>query len=76
MAASQVYIDGSSIIPTVTWGTSPQDVVPITGEYSYANVYSTVSMVSFECPKATEVGMGHGDASGGPRLCPRSCGAA
>lgn len=28
---TEVYIDGSSIIPTVTWGTSPQDVVPITG---------------------------------------------
>jgi len=27
----EVYIDGATIIPTVTWGTSPQDVVPITG---------------------------------------------
>jgi len=27
----EVVIDGSTIIPTVTWGTSPQDVVPITG---------------------------------------------
>lgn len=26
-----VFIDGKDIIPTVTWGTSPEDVVPITG---------------------------------------------
>ena len=26
-----VYLDGKDIIPTVTWGTSPQDVVPVTG---------------------------------------------
>lgn len=26
-----VQIDGSEIVPTVTWGTSPEDVVPITG---------------------------------------------
>ena len=27
----EVVIDAKDIIPTVTWGTSPQDVVPITG---------------------------------------------
>ncbi|PKS08822.1 hypothetical protein jhhlp_003431 [Lomentospora prolificans] len=27
-----VFIDGKDIIPTVTWGTSPEDVVPITGK--------------------------------------------
>ncbi|KAI8999895.1 3-isopropylmalate dehydratase [Hyaloraphidium curvatum] len=27
----EVEIDAASVIPTVTWGTSPQDVVPITG---------------------------------------------
>jgi 3-isopropylmalate/(R)-2-methylmalate dehydratase large subunit len=27
-----VVIDGSAIAPLVTWGTSPEDVVPITGE--------------------------------------------
>jgi 3-isopropylmalate dehydratase len=27
----EVNIDATDIIPTVTWGTSPQDVVPITG---------------------------------------------
>ncbi|KAK8080578.1 3-isopropylmalate dehydratase [Apiospora hydei] len=26
-----VQIDGSEIVPTITWGTSPEDVVPITG---------------------------------------------
>ena len=26
-----VFIDSKDIVPTVTWGTSPQDVVPITG---------------------------------------------
>ena len=26
-----VFIDAKDIVPTVTWGTSPQDVVPITG---------------------------------------------
>lgn len=28
----EVNIDAADIIPTVTWGTSPQDVVPITGK--------------------------------------------
>ena len=28
---SEVYIDAKDIPPTVSWGTSPQDVVPITG---------------------------------------------
>ena len=27
----EIFIDAKDIIPTVTWGTSPQDVVPITG---------------------------------------------
>lgn len=27
----EVYIDSKDIIPTISWGTSPQDVVPITG---------------------------------------------
>ncbi|KAF4587281.1 3-isopropylmalate dehydratase [Ophiocordyceps camponoti-floridani] len=26
-----VYIDAKDIVPTVTWGTSPEDVIPITG---------------------------------------------
>lgn len=26
-----IYIDAKDISPTVTWGTSPQDVVPVTG---------------------------------------------
>lgn len=26
-----VFIDGKDIVPTVSWGTSPEDVVPITG---------------------------------------------
>lgn len=26
-----VFIDSKDIVPTITWGTSPQDVVPITG---------------------------------------------
>src|SRR5690606_13711150 len=26
-----VFIDAKDIVPTVTWGTSPEDVVPITG---------------------------------------------
>lgn len=28
---SEVYIDAKDVAPTVSWGTSPQDVVPITG---------------------------------------------
>jgi 3-isopropylmalate dehydratase large subunit/3-isopropylmalate dehydratase small subunit len=28
---TEVFIDARDIVPTVTWGTSPQDVVPITG---------------------------------------------
>lgn len=29
---TEVYIESKEIIPTVSWGTSPQDVVPITGK--------------------------------------------
>lgn len=29
---TEVFIDSKEIIPTVSWGTSPQDVVPITGK--------------------------------------------
>ena len=29
---SEVYIDAKDIVPTVSWGNSPQDVVPITGK--------------------------------------------
>lgn len=28
----EVYIESKDIIPTISWGTSPQDVVPITGK--------------------------------------------
>jgi 3-isopropylmalate dehydratase large subunit/3-isopropylmalate dehydratase small subunit len=28
---NEVFIDAKDIVPTVSWGTSPQDVVPITG---------------------------------------------
>jgi len=28
----EVYIDGSTVLPTVTWGTSPEQTVPITGK--------------------------------------------
>lgn len=28
---SKIFIDAQDIVPTVSWGTSPQDVVPITG---------------------------------------------
>jgi homoaconitase/3-isopropylmalate dehydratase large subunit len=27
----EVYIDGADIAPTVTWGTSPEHVAPVTG---------------------------------------------
>ena len=29
---TEVFIDAKDIAPTVSWGTSPQDVVPVTGE--------------------------------------------
>ncbi len=28
----EVYLNGSDIVPTVTWGTSPQDISPVTGK--------------------------------------------
>lgn len=36
-----VFIDGKDIIPTVTWGTSPEDVVPITGSVPDPETFST-----------------------------------
>lgn len=36
-----VFIDAKDIIPTVTWGTSPEDVVPITGAVPDPETFST-----------------------------------
>lgn len=36
-----VFIDAKDIIPTVTWGTSPEDVVPITGAVPDPDTFST-----------------------------------
>ena len=35
----EVVIDASSIAPVVTWGTSPEDVLPITGEIPHPEDY-------------------------------------
>ncbi|KAK0388515.1 hypothetical protein NLU13_4758 [Sarocladium strictum] len=42
-----VFIDGKDIVPTVTWGTSPEDVIPITGSVPDPETFST------EAKKAT-----------------------
>ncbi|KAF7549196.1 hypothetical protein G7Z17_g6533 [Cylindrodendrum hubeiense] len=42
-----VFIDAKDIIPTVTWGTSPEDVIPITGTVPDPETFST------EAKKAT-----------------------
>lgn len=42
-----VFIDAKDIIPTLTWGTSPEDVVPITGSVPDPETFST------EAKKAT-----------------------
>ena len=34
-----IFIDAKDIVPTVSWGTSPQDVVPITGKVPDPNDY-------------------------------------
>lgn len=45
----EVKIDAADIIPTVTWGTSPQDVVPITGKVpDPANITDAVKKASAE----------------------------
>lgn len=38
-----VFIDAKDIIPTVTWGTSPEDVVPITGSVPDPETFATES---------------------------------
>jgi len=44
-----VIIDGSSIAPTVTWGTSPEDTAPITASVpSLANVEDPTKRVQME----------------------------
>lgn len=42
-----VFIDAKDIIPTVTWGTSPEDVIPITGAVPDPETFAT------EAKKAT-----------------------
>jgi 3-isopropylmalate dehydratase len=36
-----VFIDAKDIVPTVSWGTSPEDVVPITGEVPDPETFAT-----------------------------------
>lgn len=36
-----VFIDAKDIIPTITWGTSPEDVVPITGKVPDPETFAT-----------------------------------
>lgn len=36
-----IFIDAKDIIPTVTWGTSPEDVIPITGTVPDPETFST-----------------------------------
>ncbi|KAG6127328.1 hypothetical protein E4U28_000150 [Claviceps purpurea] len=36
-----IFIDGKDIIPTITWGTSPEDVVPITGVVPDPETFAT-----------------------------------
>ncbi|KAK3944883.1 aconitase family-domain-containing protein [Diplogelasinospora grovesii] len=38
-----VFVDAKDIIPTVTWGTSPEDVVPITGVVPDPETFATKS---------------------------------
>jgi 3-isopropylmalate dehydratase len=38
-----VFIDAKDIIPTVTWGTSPEDVVPITGSVPDPETFASES---------------------------------
>lgn len=38
-----VFIDGKDIIPTITWGTSPEDVIPITGSVPDPETFATES---------------------------------
>lgn len=40
---SDVFIDAKDITPTVTWGTSPEDVVPITGSVPDPETFATES---------------------------------
>lgn len=38
-----VFIDAKDIVPTVTWGTSPEDVIPITGAVPDPGTFATES---------------------------------
>ncbi|TAQ84406.1 hypothetical protein B7494_g7276 [Chlorociboria aeruginascens] len=38
---TDVFIDAKDIVPTVTWGTSPEDVVPITGTVPDPETFAT-----------------------------------
>ena len=35
----EITINGSDVIPQVTWGTSPQDVVPLNGKVPDPRLY-------------------------------------
>ncbi|KAI9821261.1 MAG: 3-isopropylmalate dehydratase [Pycnora praestabilis] len=50
---TEVFIDAKDIVPTVSWGTSPQDVVPITGVVPSPNDFSD-SAKRESCERALE----------------------
>lgn len=49
----EVFVDAKDIAPTVSWGTSPQDVVPITGTVPSPDDFSDTSTKA-SCKRALE----------------------
>ncbi|KAN0076356.1 3-isopropylmalate dehydratase [Elaphomyces granulatus] len=50
---AEVFIDGRDIAPTISWGTSPQDVVPITGVVPGPDDFTDVNRKA-SCKRALE----------------------
>lgn len=58
----EISIDGNEIVPLVTWGTSPEDVVPVTGNVPAPSSFSDPSKASAAEKSLEYMGLTAGEA--------------
>jgi 3-isopropylmalate/(R)-2-methylmalate dehydratase large subunit len=65
---SEVTIDGSAIAPLVTWGTSPEDVVAITGRVPAPSDFADASKQAAAAKSLAYMGLNPGERMDGVRI--------
>ncbi len=65
---AEITIDGSAIAPLVTWGTSPEDVVPITGVVPEPGAFADPSKQAAAAASLAYMGLTPGDRLDGVQV--------